>query len=249
MKSIELYLSELARRQNSHTAVSTSGRDTPTSNFLDEVCQSANRGWQIFPESPLAKYSANPNLLICEATSEISRIEELVVEYPLCAWRVAIGPSLLCILQLNGQEGRDSFAQINQDQGECGTLQANLGSTCWAFFQWPKGLALRPAGSKPAPGVRVLGDGESCIIPPSRGCSFTNPWAEVEALPYALRELAFETSDPSPGKIAVEATLPRCRTARQTDVCPAEPPLYIRRRNPVGGQAFCRGKFRLYRQR
>jgi len=40
-----------------------------------------------------------------------------------------------------------------------------------------------------APGVNILGDGESCIVPPFGGAVWIDPCAGIEALPYALREL------------------------------------------------------------
>lgn len=167
--------------------------------LAEEVRQAANRGWHVFPVSPLAKFTAQPDLLIDEATSEISRLEELAAEYPMCGWRVAVGPSSLCILQLDGQGGRNSFAALNQDQGECLTLQAREGDTARAFFRWPKGLVLRTSGTKLALGMRILRERDSCIIPPSSNCVFLNPWAEIDAIPSWLRELAFETPDSPPG--------------------------------------------------
>jgi len=90
MKSIEVFLSELARN-NSQSAASTSYDNISRSRLAEEVRQVARRGWQIFPVSPLAKFSGNPDLLIAEATSQVSRLGELAAEYPACRWRVALG--------------------------------------------------------------------------------------------------------------------------------------------------------------
>jgi hypothetical protein len=78
------------------------------------VRQAANRGWMVFPVGPLAKLTANPDLLIGEATNDISLLEELASEYPECDWRVAMGPSSLCIVQLDGQVGSNSFAALRR---------------------------------------------------------------------------------------------------------------------------------------
>jgi hypothetical protein len=193
MKSIEMYLSELARHRNSQYAASTSRDNNCLLTLPEEVRQAANRGWQIFPVSPLAKFSGNPDLLIAEATSEVSRLEEFAAEYPTCRWRVALGSSSLCALELEGQAGRESFTAVAGDQGESLTLQARRGDAALAFFQLPKGSVLRASAKKLATGLRILG--ESCLIPPSSGYDWVNPWAEVEAVPYSLRELAFEPSD------------------------------------------------------
>lgn len=183
-------------------AFTSSPRDRP-STLPEEVRQAANLGWRIFPVSPLAKLIGNRDLLIGEATCDVSRLEEFAAEYPSCEWRVAVGlSSLVCVLQVVGPEGRNSFAALSQDQGECLTLQSRRGDTAWAFFRWPAGLVLHASAKKLAPSVRILADGDSCPIPPSDGCAYINPWEEVQAVPCWLRELGFETPNDPPGKTA-----------------------------------------------
>lgn len=194
----------------------TSGTGNRSVTVPEELRQAADRDWRLFPVSPLAMFTAQPDVLISEATCEISRLEEFAAEYPLCGWRVAVGPSSLCILQLEGQVGKDSFAALCADQGECLTLQARQGDTAWAFFRWPTGLALRTSWTKRALGMRILRERDSCIIPPSSNCVYLNPWAEIDAIPFWLRDLAFETPDTPPGNAApVPAFSPRpvaCRS-------------------------------------
>jgi hypothetical protein len=182
----------------SPSAAFTSRRENHPSTLPEEVRQTANLGMAIFPESPLAKLTGNHDLLIAEATSDMNRLEELSAEHGTCGWRVAVDQSSLCILELVGPVGRESFAALSVDQGECLTLQAHRGDTSWAFFRWPKGLMLRAPAKELAPGMRIVTD--SCIIPPSGGCAWVNPWAEIETVPYFLWELAFENPDPPPGK-------------------------------------------------
>jgi hypothetical protein len=213
----------------------------------EAVRQAANRGWRVFPISPLAKFTGRHELLICEAISDIPRLEELAAEYPLCDWRVAIGPSSLCIVQLDGQEGRESFASLSQDQGECLTLQTHRGDTAWAFFQWPRGL--RASARKPPPGMRILGEDMSCIIPPSANCHYLNPAADVDAVPQWLRELAFEISDTPAGSAApVPVIRPRpvpCRTTTHF----SKPHRGVRKGYSVCDQAGWRRGFRVSRRR
>jgi len=199
MKSIEVFLSELAR-QNSLSAASTSCDNISRPRLPEEVRQVARRGWYVFPMSPLARFSGNPDLLIAEATSEVSRLEELAVDYPMCRWRVALGQSSLCALELEGQAGKESFTAIAGDQGECLTLQARRENQALAFFQLPKGSVLRSSAKNLAAGLRILG--QSCFIPPSTAYVWVNPWAEVESVPYSLRELAFEPPDIPRGRTA-----------------------------------------------
>ena len=99
------------------------------------------------------------------------------------------------------------------------TLRAQRGDTVWAFFRYPVGLTLRSSAKKLAPGVSVLASGESCPIPPSAGGTWLNSWAEIEAVPSWLRELAFESPNTPPGEaIAVRTPSPRpapCRSAQR----------------------------------
>jgi hypothetical protein len=216
----------------------------------EEVRQAANLGWRIFPVSPLAKLTGNPNLLIAEAVCEVFRLEEFAAEYPSCEWRVAIGPSSLCVLQVVGPEGRKSFAALSQDQGECLTLQSRRGDTAWAFFRWPAGLVLRASARKLDPGLRILADGDSsCPVPPSGGCVYLNPWVEVQAVPCWLRELWFEAPDDSPGK-GVPALAPYSRPAKCRSAAHfPKPHRGARKSDPVGGRADWRGGYRISRRR
>ena len=215
----------------------------------EEVRQAANLGWRIFPVSPLAKMTGNPDLLIAEAVCEIFRLEEFAAEYPSCEWRVAIGPSSLCVLQVVGPEGRKSFAALSQDQGQCLALQSRREDTAWAFFRWPVGLVLCASARKLDPGLRILVDGDSCPIPPSGGCVYLNPWEEVQAVPCWLRELWFEAPDNSPGK-AAPALVPSPRPA---PCWPAatfpKPHRNARKGYPVCGRADWRGGYRISRRR
>lgn len=194
----------------------------------------ARRGWCVFPMSPLARFSGNPDLLFAEATSEVSRLEELAVDYPTCRWRVAIGPSSLCIVRVDGYAGTDPFGVFSQDQGECLTLQAHGGATALAFFRFPKGMVLRASASKLFRGVRILCENGSCLIPPTDGFVYSNPWAEIETLPYALREFAFEAPDNPGRRIVPVPTSSPCQSRCRSTTYPARP-----RRDERKGYANC----------
>jgi hypothetical protein len=249
MKSIEEFLSNLERRPGSPAPRFTTNRHPNHPSLPDAVRQAANRGWQGFPVSLVARATARPDLLIGEATRDISRLEELAAEYPGCDWRVALGPSSLCILELDGPEGRDTFAALSQEQGDCLTLQARRGDIAWAYFRWPDGLVLRDGARELMTGLRILGPGDSCIFPPFGGSLYVNPWAEIEAVPYWLRELAFESPDSPPANtVRVPAPSPRpapCRSRKVFD----RPGGSARTGHPVHGQAGWRRGFRISRRR
>ena len=184
-----------------------------------ELHRAANCGLEIFPVPESARLTGQPERLIGEATSDISLLKELASEYTPCSWRVALGLSKLCALRVDGALGRASLAALSLDEDDSLTLRAQRGDTVWAFFRYPVGLTLRSSAKKLAPGVSVLASGESCPIPPSAGGTWLNSWAEIEAVPSWLRELAFESPNTPPGEaIAVRTPSPRpapCRSAQR----------------------------------
>lgn len=211
----EQFLFERKNRGSPRTASAklTNSRNPALAN---EMRQTANRGLAIFPVSEFAKLAGNLDLLIGEATIEIHRLEELALDYPRCQWRAAIGASRLCVIRVDGPNGRESFEALSRDHGECLTLWSQRCDMAWAFFRWPTGLILRASAKRVAPGVRILGPGDSCPVPPSGGCVWSNPWAEIEAVPYWLRDLAFEPPECPPARAATVPKPPhraaRCRS-------------------------------------
>ena len=240
----EKFLTERKSRGSPGTA-SVSFMENRDAAFIREMRQTANRGLAIFPVSEFARLSGNPDLLIGEATTDIHRLEELALDIQLCTWRAAIGPSRLCVMQVNGPLGRATVETLSRSQGECLTLWSQRGDMAWAFFRWPEGLVLRASAKRAAPGVRILGPGDSCPAPPSGGCAWSNPWAEIEAVPYWLRELAFETPDCPPEKAApVPKPSPqpsRCRSIKHLE----RPRHSLHRRHPTCDQAGWRGGYRI----
>jgi len=163
---------------------------------------------RVFPVPPITKLTANSDLLIAEATAEISRLAELAAELGIgCGWRAVVDSSL-CVVRLHGQVGKNSVAALGgDDQEQCLTLRVHRGDSVWAVFRKPKGLAQRALGRKMPPGVSILTEGDSYPIPPSAGCTWSDPCAEIEAAPFWLRELAFESPDFPTGKAVPVPTL------------------------------------------
>jgi hypothetical protein len=186
-----------------------------------EVRDAANRGFAAFPVPETATLIGQAEQLIDEATSDISRLEELAAKHPSCGWRVALDPSQLCVLVVSGSQGRASLAELSLDEDDCLTLRAQRGETGWAFFRRPRGLRLLKAARNLTPGLAVLAEGESCPIPPSGGSVWLNSWAEIEAVPVWLRTLVFESPDDPPAQILpVEANSrlsSPCRSTRRIE--------------------------------
>lgn len=215
----------------------------------DEARELAHRGLKLFPVSLAAKLAGEPDRLIAVATDDVTLIEELsAAAQPLWGYRVALGPSGLCVLTLAGTVGRASFDTLVPDLDDCLTLQARCGEVVYAFFRQPAGMKRIASARKLAPGVSILG--ESCIVPPSGGAAWLNPGAEIEKLPFALRQLLTpEDPDKTPGR-AIPAPKPSPRPApcRPAARFP-QPNQGPRKGHPNCNQARWNGGYRIHRLR
>jgi hypothetical protein len=213
-----------------------------------ELRETANRGLAIFPVPDLARLTAQRDQLISEATSDISRLEELAATYPLCAWRAAVGLSGFCIVRMNAKNGVPWFAAKCQEQElDCLTLTAVSGDMVWAIFRWPKNLVLQALAERLPSGVSVLEGGDSFPIPPS-SCRWASASAEIEAIPYWLREL-FESPQNTPGAIVpVPIPTPRPKACRSTTRFDKQH-LGTKKGYPTCDQAGWRTGFRISRRR
>jgi hypothetical protein len=80
----------------------------------------------------------------------------------------------------------------------------SAGDAGYAFFRWPAGRAMRGSGKNPAPGLRIHGEGDYVLIPPS-ACSsrvshvYLDPDAAIAAAPQWLLDSVFAglTEQPS----------------------------------------------------
>ena len=217
MKTLEEFFSEHNRSISPVPRFGSSQR-SPLLVLSQELRDTANRGLAIFPVPDLAKLTAQRDLLISDATSDVSRLEELAAEYPSSKWRAAVGPSGYCVVRMNAQDGVTWFAAKCQEHGvDCFTLTALSGDMVWAIFRWPENLVRRASAVGLPSGVSFLDDGDSFSVPPSRGCKWANACAEIESVPYWLRELAFESPENPPGKVvSVPVPFPRSTTCRST---------------------------------
>lgn len=130
--------------------------------------------------------------------------------------------------------GRASLAALSRNEEDTLTLQAFRGDTTWAFSQRPRGLKIRSGAKILAVGVTFLAGADSCPIPPSRGCTWKNPWAEVEAVPAWLRTLVFEGPDDSP--VRHQADSAALSMASSLPLLPAHPGATSSRAKRVHGE-------------
>lgn len=221
--------------------------------LIEEACELARLGLKLFPVGLSAKLAGDPDRLIADATSDVPSLEELSAgAQPLWGYRLAIGPSGLCVLVLDGAVGRASLAALAPDLEGCLTLQARSGDVVYAFFRQPPGMRRISSVRKLAPGMSILGDSESCIVPPAGSAVWVNPGAEIEALPYSLRELLPSDPPDSPSGRSMPAPKPSSRRpvpCRLVVNFPARPDKAPRRGYPVCGRADWRGGYRISRRR
>jgi hypothetical protein len=215
--------------------------------LLEQVRELACLGLRLFPVSFAAKLNSCPDKFISEATSDTSLLEKLAAAaQPLWGYRVALGPSGLCVLVLD-EAGKASLASLAPDLNECFTLRARRGDKVCAFFRQPAGIK-RAVSVKLAAGVSILGDAGGFDVPPTGGAAWVNPGAEIETLPYALRELLESAPPDSPPGCAMPSPKPSPRPApcRSTAYLPRPDKAAPRKGHPVCSQ---RGGYRISSRR
>jgi hypothetical protein len=212
----------------------------------NEVRGVAGLGLKLFPVSLSAKLAEDPDRLIADATDDILLLQELsAAAQPLWGYRLALGPSGLCVLEAVGR----ASASLAPDLDDCLTLQARRGDVVYAFFRRPAGTRVM-GSTRLESGVRLLGDGQSCIVPPFGGAVWVDPHAEIETLPYALRELlGLEPPDSPPGR-----AMPAPKSFPRPAPCLPTERLVHRHREVRKGFSNCNqarwnGGYRIYRQR
>ena len=246
VKSLEDFFYEVSQTSR-EKALSRNGPNSLTI-LHPELCEAVHRGLEIFPVPEVAQWTRQPERLIEEATCDISRLKVLAVSYPSCAWRAVAASPGLCVLQLDDLEARAWFAINNEDRCECHTLATVKGQTVWAIFQWPMNLVLRESAKSLGNGVRILTEGDSFPIPPSKGSTWADPSAEIEAIPYWIRKIAFEPPNGSPAPAAVAPSptkSARCRADRRVGPYRND----VRKGKPSWTHASWRAGFRLSRRR
>lgn len=247
MKSPEEFLSELCRSSRGSVFSSAPTKSLPS--LHPDLRKAANHSLTVFPVPEEARLTGRLEALIREGTSDVSRLEELAAEHSPCTWRAAVVSSRLCVVQLNGMRGLTWFAAKNDGLEHCRTLSVMRGDTAWAVFHWPEGLALRDRANALAPAVRILTDGESFPVPPSGGSTWAS-LSEIEAVPYWLRELAFEPPPCSPPGKAAAAPRRSPRPVSTNSFRHYEVPhRSVRSGHPSCDQAGWSGGFRVSRRR
>jgi hypothetical protein len=187
-----------------------------------EVYRAALRnGWRLFPVS-FSKHLAVTHANLFQATDNLQQLRSWAREYP--NWALVTGQrSGVFVLEVDGDKGVASILDLcGDDWSWLDTLRSMAGEKRCISFAWPEGRRQISSSRQIGEGLRVLGEGDWVLIPPSREPheaqhAYMNPMAEIATAPVWLLDRAFgpaDTVDPS-------RPFPPCRSmhgARSNDV-------------------------------
>jgi len=163
----------------------------------------ALRGWKIFPVLTSSRHVMGAFAMLSQATDDLEQLEAWAIQYPNCNWALATGSeSGVLVIEMDGCVGSASFSWLLFENHEeladnSPTLISqteNGGSdTVCAYYRWPTKEANRLLRGVIAPGMRLRGDGDYVLIPPSIRRDgirylFLHPDAKVAAMPEWLIE-------------------------------------------------------------
>jgi hypothetical protein len=178
-----------------------------------EVYHAAQRnGWRFFPVS-IGKHLAVTHANLVQATDNLQQLRSWARESP--NWALATGPdSGVFILEVDGDKGVTSLLDLcGDDWSWLDTLRSMAAEKRCICFAWPAGRRQISSSRQIGEGLRVLGEGDWVLIPPSRephGTQHTylNPEAKVVAAPVWLLDRSFGPAD------TVDPSFPPCSSVR-----------------------------------
>lgn len=130
-----------------------------------DVREAADRGWHIHPVRPRTKL---PCLSKWQesATSDLTQIEAWSREFRDCNWGAVTG-SNSGFFVVDVDEPR-AMRRLEDEYGPVPEGLTNVTSKGYQLiYQWPEGADIRPATSRPCPGIDIRGRGSYIVIPPS----------------------------------------------------------------------------------
>lgn len=166
-----------------------------------EVHNAALRmGWRFFPVPSNEHLTETHANLFHAATNNLQQLRRWARACP--NWAVATGRSSgVFFLEINGREGLAALLDLcGDDWSWLDTLRSMAGERRWISFAWPHGLKQISMEQQVAKGLRIIGEGDWVLIPPSREPrgpqhAYMNPLAEISAAPAYILECAFKPAD------------------------------------------------------
>lgn len=124
------------------------------------------QGWKVFPLEPNSKVPvAGLTQWYLHATDDPAQIAAWADQYPGCNWALATGASGLCVIDVDGDEGENSFFEFELEHGPLPATREH---------KTPKGRHLIFAGTmrnsvgKLGPKIDTRGGNGYIVIPPSK---------------------------------------------------------------------------------
>ena len=175
-----------------------------------QIEAAANRGWKIFPILTRSRHTSLAELCIGQATCDPEQLLRWAAEHTNCNWAVATGAeSGILVLELDRVLGQRTCRELMKNDSSEGdrmqqtlTVMAGMGEAAarYSFFRWPRCRRMRRLRLSFTPGVRLHGEDEYVLIPPSMRTNgeryvYVDPEADPLAAPSWLLSLAFEPED------------------------------------------------------
>ncbi|NLE75621.1 MAG: hypothetical protein GX605_02565, partial [Chloroflexi bacterium] len=136
--------------------------EMPDAPMLAAALAYAARGWAVFPCKPRGKEPLTPHGCK-DATTDAARVRAWWAKWPRANVGIACGPSGLVVLDVDGDAGRASWAQLGQS-GQ--TPTATTGKGQHLYYQ-ANGHHVGNSAGKLGPGLDVRGAGGYVVAPPS----------------------------------------------------------------------------------
>ena len=160
------------------------------------VLLAASRGWRLFPTPGECWVEG---VAVGDATSNLTQLGQWASNLSGFHWSLATGPES-GVFALNAQvpDGLGSLRNLSQlDWPE--TLYARSANYMVIFFRYPVGIRAIDAGRiEIAPGLAVIADGESVVLPAHESGNWPDLDAPVLESPEWLIVCAFEPAEPDP---------------------------------------------------
>jgi hypothetical protein len=176
----------------------------------DYVLFAQSRGWRMFP-TPGRLWIES--IEIADATSDLTRLGQWADELSGFNWSVATGPeSGVFAIESAEPYGLSNLRELSQlDWPE--TLYSSSRNYLVAFFNYPSGKRAIGSGRiEIAPGLTVIADGGSVVIPPPHDPErWPGSDAPVLESPEWLNECAFESVEPDDPPVQEDPSIQETR--------------------------------------
>ena len=149
----------------------------PSGEIPPEIEEAASRGWKIFPILTRSRHTSLAELCIGQATYDPEQLLRWAAEHVNCNWAVATGEeSGIVVLEMDRVLRQRVYHELmKNDPGEGDRMQqtltamAGMGEAAarYSFFRWPRCRPMRRLRLSFTPGVRLHGEEDYVLIPPS----------------------------------------------------------------------------------